>query len=54
MTACKRLIQGARSGNAQQTLVSEREEFVALFDTQDQREGVNAFIEKRAPQWRNT
>ncbi len=53
VTACKRLIQGARSGHPQQVLVGEREAFVALFDTQDQREGVNAFLEKRAPQWRN-
>ena len=53
VTACKRLIQGARSGHPQQALVGEREAFVALFDTQDQREGVNAFLEKRAPQWRN-
>ena len=30
VTACKRLIQGARSDNAQQTLVSEREEFYGL------------------------
>ena len=53
VTACKRLIQGARSGHPQQALVGEREAFVTLFDTQDQREGVNAFLEKRAPQWRN-
>lgn len=53
VTACKRLIQGARGGHPQQALVGEREAFVALFDTQDQREGVNAFLEKRAPQWRN-
>lgn len=53
VTVCKRLIQGARSGHPQQALIGEREEFVALFDTQDQREGVNAFLEKRAPQWRN-
>ncbi len=53
VTACKRLIQGARSGHPLPTLVNEREEFVALFDLQDQREGVNAFIEKRAPIWRN-
>lgn len=53
VTACKRLIQGARSGHPQQALVGEREAFVALFDTQDQREGVNAFLEKRTPQWRN-
>jgi enoyl-CoA hydratase/carnithine racemase len=53
VTACKRLIQGARSGHPQQALFGEREAFVALFDTQDQREGVNAFLEKRAPQWCN-
>jgi enoyl-CoA hydratase/carnithine racemase len=51
--ACKRLIQGARSGSPQQALVAEREAFVDLFDTEDQREGVAAFLEKRAPQWRN-
>ncbi|HSV80412.1 MAG TPA: enoyl-CoA hydratase [Ramlibacter sp.] len=51
--ACKRLIQGARSGTPQQALVAEREAFVDLFDTEDQREGVNAFLGKRAPQWRN-
>lgn len=51
--SCKRLIQGARAGSPQQTLVAEREAFVDLFDTQDQREGVAAFLGKRAPQWRN-
>jgi len=51
--ACKRLIQGARSGAPQQALVAEREAFVDLFDTEDQREGVSAFLGKRAPQWRN-
>ena len=30
-------------------LPAERELFVDLFNTQDQREGVNAFLEKRAP-----
>lgn len=51
--ACKQLIHGARSGGPQQTLVAEREAFVDLFDTEDQREGVAAFLGKRAPQWRN-
>ncbi len=51
--ACKKLIQGARSGSPQQVLVAEREAFVDLFDTEDQREGVNAFLGKRPPQWRN-
>ena len=35
------------------TLVAEREAFVDLFDSQDQREGVSAFLAKRAPVWRN-
>jgi enoyl-CoA hydratase/carnithine racemase len=32
---------------------AEREAFLELFDTEDQREGVAAFLGKRAPQWRN-
>jgi enoyl-CoA hydratase/carnithine racemase len=51
--ACKQLIQGARHGSPAQTLVAEREAFVALFDTADQREGVAAFLEKRQPDWKN-
>lgn len=53
VTACKTLIQGARANPLQQILPSEREAFIDLFDTQDQREGVNAFLEKRKPEWRN-
>jgi len=51
--ACKRLIHAARHGAPQQALVAEREAFVALFETADQREGVAAFLAKRSPQWRN-
>lgn len=53
VAACKRLIQAARSMPPGEALPDERAEFVKLFDTADQREGVNAFLEKRAPQWRN-
>ena len=51
--ACKQLIHGARSSSPRQTLVREREAFVGLFETADQREGVAAFLGKRAPAWRN-
>lgn len=53
VTACKRLIQGARQNPLAQLLPVERELFVDLFDTQDQKEGVNAFLEKRAAEWKN-
>ncbi len=50
---CKRLIHGARARAMADSLPLERELFVALFDTEDQREGVNAFLEKRKPAWKN-
>ncbi len=53
VAACKGLIQAARSGNIAAAYATEREQFVRLFDTQDQREGVNAFLEKRPAQWVN-
>ncbi|MCP5163167.1 MAG: enoyl-CoA hydratase [Hahellaceae bacterium] len=53
VAACKKLVQGARNNPLQQILPVERELFVDLFDTQDQKEGVNAFLEKRAAEWRN-
>ncbi|HZX50602.1 enoyl-CoA hydratase [Pseudomonas sp. XK-1] len=49
----KPLIQGARERNPNTWLSEERERFVDLFDADDTREGVNAFLEKREPQWRN-
>ncbi len=53
ITACKSLIQAGRNGSINSALPLERELFVALFDTKDQKEGVNAFLEKRAPVWLN-
>ena len=53
VTACKRLIHAARDITIAGGLAAERTEFVALFSTEDQREGVNAFLEKRKPDWKN-
>ncbi len=50
--ACKRLVHVARAP-AQPGLVLERDLFLNLFDTADQAEGVNAFLQKRKPEWRN-
>jgi len=50
----KQLVHLARQGVPRgPALALERERFVDLFDGEDQREGVNAFLQKRAPQWRN-
>ena len=51
--ACKKLIHAARAGSPDRALVDEREAFVGLFETEDQREGVAAFLGKRPPEWRN-
>ena len=53
IVACKRLIHSARDLAIASGLAAEREEFVALFSTEDQKEGVNAFLEKRSPDWKN-
>ncbi|KFI12521.1 enoyl-CoA hydratase [Vibrio coralliilyticus] len=53
VTACKSLIQNTRTSPLAHGLMKERELFIQLFDTQDQAEGVNAFLEKRQPEWKN-
>lgn len=53
VSACKKLIQQGRSGAISQALPLERELFVGLFDTQDQVEGVSAFLQKRKANWVN-
>jgi enoyl-CoA hydratase/carnithine racemase len=54
VAACKDLIRRARSGSVEEAYSIERDAFVRLFDTQDQAEGVNAFLQKRSPQWSNS
>ncbi|KLV05418.1 enoyl-CoA hydratase [Photobacterium aquae] len=53
VAACKQLIQYTRTAPMCHALVKERELFMHLFDTVDQSEGVNAFLEKRPPVWKN-
>lgn len=48
----KQLIHAARQGVPRHAaLALEREKFVDLFNSPNQKEGVNAFLHKRAPQW---
>ena len=54
VAASKALIQKARGGNIDAAYAVERDSFVGLFDSNDQAEGVNAFLEKRAAQWTNS
>jgi enoyl-CoA hydratase/carnithine racemase len=49
----KRLVHSGRDTVIAAGLAGERDLFVELFATQDQREGVNAFLEKRKPEWKN-
>lgn len=53
VAACKSLIQAGRTLPTQHNLPLERERFVSLFDTEDQKEGVQAFLNKREASWRN-
>lgn len=50
---CKQLIMAARSQPLASAFALERELFVRLWDTEDQKEGVAAFVEKRKPAWKN-
>lgn len=48
---CKTLIMSARERGISDGFRLERELFIELFDDPNQREGVNAFLEKRKPNW---
>jgi enoyl-CoA hydratase len=51
--AGKEAINRAFEGGLAEGVVFERRIFHALFATEDQKEGMKAFVEKRTPQWKN-
>jgi len=53
VSACKTLIQKNREMPIALALSQERQAFIDLFDSEDQKEGVQAFLEKRKPVWKN-
>jgi enoyl-CoA hydratase len=48
----KKLIQQAYELPLKEGLGEEKQEFYDLFTTEDQKEGMKAFVEKRKPNWR--
>ncbi|MGB8982429.1 MAG: enoyl-CoA hydratase-related protein [Anaerolineales bacterium] len=50
----KKMINQAFELSLSEGLAAEKQEFYNLFATQDQREGMQAFIEKRKPNWKGT
>jgi enoyl-CoA hydratase len=49
----KESVNQALETNLQSGLLFERRQFQSIFATEDQEEGMAAFIEKRTPQWKN-
>ncbi|GAB4505205.1 MAG: enoyl-CoA hydratase-related protein [Anaerolineales bacterium] len=49
--AAKHMVNQAFEAPLEQALEEERRAFYHLFDTADQKEGMQAFIEKRKPKW---
>ena len=50
--AAKHMINEAFERSLTDALVEERRTFYGLFSTKDQKEGMQAFLEKRQPQWK--
>ena len=50
--AAKKMINQAFERTLSEGLVAEKQEFYNLFATEDQKEGMRAFMEKRKPEWK--
>jgi enoyl-CoA hydratase len=50
--AAKKMINQTFERTLADGLAAEKQEFYNLFATQDQKEGMNAFVEKRKPEWK--
>ncbi len=50
--AGKQAVNAAFEGSLTEGLFTEKELFYSLFSTEDQKEGMRAFIEKRKPNWK--
>jgi len=54
IASCKTLVMNARDAKSHdEGWRLERELFIDLFDTEDQKEGVQAFLDKRQAEWKN-
>ena len=51
LQAAKASVLNAHETSLSEGLVAERRTFYGLFDTEDQKEGMHAFLEKRTPRW---
>ena len=52
--AGKAMVNQAYETHLQDGLAEERRSFYQLFDTEDQKEGMRAFLEKRDPEWKGS
>lgn len=50
--AAKKMVNQAFERTLSEGLAAEKQEFYNLFATQDQKEGMQAFLEKRKPEWK--